>query len=389
MGGFIVGAALGVIGTLVVLHMSPRACGPGGGGRCKSRTASQATATLQAPSASLPPNRGKPYVSSCIIKVGPHEVLETLAGKRPEGPPPDVELIAVRMLGYESVMAALADTDLMGELDMLSERDPDRRGQLEDALHRRIVEDTTIERIGERLIRVSHRDETPDLAVDVLRRLVSQFVENALKEEQTVARKARERALRDVIASKQALGAADAKLVNFLQEHPAIRDVSPHKELAETILRMSMIDERVVSTRPRLIGYIELIEDARKELGLPDNKEEQVKTEQKAPALSGEDKKAFDELVAKALELEAMMDGLQEMRRQTADRKLRLEEAIREFPVLELQLVKLKRAAKAAEEDWTIALKRFKRVNEAFMNTVEGMVSFSVISPARRPHERD
>lgn len=386
MGVLIVGAALGVIGTLLVLHMSPRACKPGGARRCKPPGASQAAATPRTPkpapptktaaprtrNISLPPDPDKPYVSSCIIKAGPNEVLKTLAGNRPEGPPPDIELIKVRMLGYESVMAALADTDLMAEVDRASEEAPDRRGQLEDALHKRIAYNITIEPLGRRLIKVSYRDDTPDHAVDVLRRLVNHFVENALKEEQTVARKARERALKDLAQSKDALSSIESKLISFLQDHPGVRNGAPLEKLALAGQMLSEIDQQVASTHRRLTTYTELLEDMQKE-----------------PKRSDERKKVIGELTEKILEAEAKLDGLWEMRRETAERKLRLEEAVREFPSLHQQLAELERAARAAEEECEIALKRFRRVHKTFMHTVEGLVSFSVISPARRPHAKD
>lgn len=345
IGMLICGVALGIIATLVVSQVFPTSLMVRGG--------------------------TPPYESSCIIKVGLNSVVGILADNRLEEPPPDVELIKVRMLGYESVMAALSDTDLMSEIEQAAEENPDRRGQLENELHRRIVENTTIERLGQHLIKMSYRTDTPDHAVTVLQKIVNHFVENALKRERTDARKARDRALADLTRSKQVLASIDAKLVNFLQDHPGVCDGSPRERLQAATQMLSQIDAQIASTRRRLDRYAG-----------------QIKIQQKAPD-SPDKKKTVDELTGKALELEATLDALREVWRNTTLRRARLEEEARAFPSLHRQLVRLEREAKAAEEDHELALKRFKRVNDVFNNTVEGLVSVSILKPARRPYARN
>ena len=341
MGVLIVGVAVGIVGTLLVSRMS------------------------------LVRNVAAPYKSSCIIKVGPSGTENILTDNRPAAPLPDAELVKARMLSYQSVMAALADTDLMNELEQASEEAPDRRGQLEDALYWRVVGNMKVKQLGRHLIKISYRDDTPDRTVTVLRKIVNRFVESALTTERTDARQARDRAFADIERSKEALEAVQAKLLSFFQEHPGVSGGSPRKELAETLEMLSKIDDGIATVRPMLDRCVE-----------------QIEARQKAPD-SPEKKKAIAELSKKRSVLETKIDALMEMRRGHAARKASLEEEVRAFPVLHQQLARLEREFKAAEEDHDIAFKRARRVNEAFNNTVEGLVSVSVIRPARMPHTKD
>ncbi len=382
------------------------------------------------------------YLSYCTIKASKSEVLKLLEGDGSVKATASSTIINERMTTYEAVMAALVDTDLMSEVDMRAEESPDERGMLEDRLHKRITDNLSLDELGKSkvLMRVSYLGDSPDHAVDVLRRLVSHFVENALKEEQTAARMARERSLKDLAEARDALGSVESEIVSFQQEHPGVSTESEAGTgglLGPAMVLLQQIDQQVASNRRRLDTYTEQIQDMPAqiiaEVTNKQNPEVQVyrtrladmrvalaralkaytpahptvemlqqQVEATEEELARERRQALEEdevkltrnrvredLVAKTLELEAMLDGLQEMRRGASDRKLRLEERMREYPNLQNQLAKLERKQLAAETDEADALSQFRRVHEEFTNTVEGLVSFSVIRPARKPHVKD
>ena len=382
------------------------------------------------------------YLSHCVIKASKSEVIKILQGKGTAEPTASSTIITEQMMRYESVMAALADTDLMNDVETLSEEFPDQRGKLEDRLYNRIIKNLTLDELGKSkiLMRVSYLGDTPDHAVTVLQKLVNHFVENALKRERTDARKARDRALADLTRAKGVLDGVESKLVNFHQDHPGVNsesDAGKRGQYTTVTQLLQQIDSQIASSRRRLDRYTEQVQGMaaqtiaevksvqnpevlvyRKRLadlrvaltsslkGLtplhPRVKMLQQEVEATEQELARAQRHAVDEeavtlapnklreeLVSKSLDLEASLDALQEMRRNANLRKGRLEEEVRGYPSLQQQLAKLEREQEAAQTEETQALSLFRRVNDEFNNTVEGLVSFSVLRPARRPHTKD
>jgi len=382
------------------------------------------------------------YLSHCVINASKDEVLVILKGDATAKPTASSTIIREQMMRYESVMAALAGTDLMHEVETLSEENPEERGKLEDRLYNRVVNNLTLEELGKSkiLMRASYLGDTPDHAVTVLQKLVNHFVENALKKERTDARKARDRSLADLTRAKEALDAVERKMVTFRQDHPGVvteGDSGKQSRLAASVRLLQQIDQQIASSRRKLDRYTEQTQ------GMPARTIDKIESQENPEVLiyrkrladlrltlasvlkrftprhptvktltqqveateqelararqvaAEEDRVTLtrntvrEELVGKSLELEATLDALLEMRRDTDLRRRRLLEEVHAGPGLQQQLTKLEREQEAAHAEQTDALTRFRRVNDEFNNTVEGLVSFSVIRPARRPHTKD
>ena len=382
------------------------------------------------------------FLSHCTIKASKSEVLKLLEGDGTVKATASSTIINERITTYDFVMTALAETDLMGDVDIRADANPDDRGRLEDELHQRIVKNLSLDELGNSkvLMRVSYLGDTPDHAVDVLRRLVGHFVENALKEEQTSARAARELAIKTRGKAKEALTSVESKIVSFQQDHPGVNtegESGKFGRLADTELFLRQIDHQIVSGQRQLTTYTEQVQgmpaqiiaevtnkqntevqlyrtrlaDLRVALArtlkaytplhptvkMLQQQVEAVEEElarARRQALEEDEvklvrNKLLDDLKAKKLELEAKLDGLQEMRRGANASKLRLEEEVAAYPNLQYQLAKLEREQQIAETADADALAQFRRVDEEFDKMVEGLVSFSVIRPARRPHTKD
>ena len=383
------------------------------------------------------------YLSHCVIKASKSEVVRILTGGDTDvEPTASSTIINEQMMRYESVMAALADTDLMNEVETLSQENPEERGELEDRLYNRIVKNLAIEELGQSkiLMRVSYLGDTPGHAVTVLRKLVSHFIENALKREREDVRTARDRAFADLTRTKETLDVVESQMVTFHQDHPGIttgEESGKRERLTEAVQLLQQVDQQIASARRKFDRYTEQIQ------GMPAQTIDQVKSQQNPEVLiyrerlanlrmslaaalrrftrlhpsvkalkqeveateqelararretAEEDEVTLTrnevrgELVVKSLDLEASLDALTEMRRNVDFRRRRLLEEVRADPGLVQQLTKLRRAQEAARAGQEEALTRFRRVNDEYNNTVEGLVSFSVIRPARRPHTKD
>ena len=328
---------------------------------CKHRVALTPEAIAPAPPRPAPV---QPYLSTCVIKASRAVVLD---GCRADEPPHLTAEIILneRMLTYEAVMIALADTDMMGEVEIAAEKYPDRRGKLEDELHRRVVRNTKIEALGESgvLFKISHRGDTPDHAVDVLRRLVSHFVENAFMQELYDARTARERAIKDLFGARNELEVIEKKIPSFLQKHPEMHTPNARDKLVRVAAELMGSELRTARLKGRHAYRAKQL----------DAETDQAK------------KGALEAMIH---ELAAGLAAEAKVQRKLRLDKAQLEKEAAALPALEGELIKLTRAKTAAEEHLANALKKFKAADEAFSRAVEGMISFKVIRPARRPHAR-
>jgi len=381
------------------------------------------------------------YLSTCTIKASKDEVAVILRSGASSKPTASSTIIYERMLRYDSVMEALANTDLMNEVERLSQDRPEDRPKLLDRLHSRIVSNTTLQELGRSkvLMRINHLGDSPDHAFTVLQKLINHFVENALKKERIDARRARDLAQAELTTAKDALEKLDSKLATFDQDHPGVDKAGgdgKRAELERAKQTLEQADTQISSSRRKLDRYAEQIRNMPKqkisEVTRKDNPEilvylrrladlrmalaanlkaytkyhpnirnlqQQVEaTEQelaRARAEQSEDQitltinKVREDLQVKKYEIEAMLDSLIEIRRVVQLRKTELTEEVHARPGLQKQATALRRSLAAASAEYNEAVRSFRRVEEEFNNTVEGLVSFSIIRPPRKPHTRD
>ncbi|MFH1732279.1 MAG: hypothetical protein ABIF82_11605 [Planctomycetota bacterium] len=378
------------------------------------------------------------YLSTCVIKASKDEVRTILEGGLGE-PITSSTIVQAEMLRPLAVMTALADTDLMAEIEAAAQKNPEIRAKLEDRLYRRIEKNTTLQELGKILMRISHLGDNPAQAKTVLEKLVNHFVENALSRERTTARRAREMALTEQTRASDQLESLDGKLVTFRQDHPGVPygDEGGKRDLLEAVTaNLAQLDSQIEATRRKLARYAQQLEnmpqqvvdevktmqnpevivyrrrlaDLRTDLAMAlktftplhpavKSLQQQVQATQqelaRAQREAEEDEVSLrrnavhDQLEEKKLELQAALDYLLEARRHQNLRKTELQEEVRAIPGLQKELTSLMRDRTAASERLGAAREKFARAEEEFKNRMEGLVSFSILRPAREPQSKD
>jgi hypothetical protein len=99
--------------------------------------------------------------------------------------------------------------------------------------------------------------------------------------------------------------------------------------------------------------------------------------------------KVREDLEVKKYEIEATLDSLIEIRRVVQLRKTQFAEEVHALPGLQKEATALMRSRAAVAAEYNAAVRSFRRVEEEFNNTVEGLVSFSIIRPPRKPHTKN
>lgn len=379
------------------------------------------------------------FLSTCVIKASKDEIRTILEKGGRAQPITSSTIVRTEMLRYGAVMRALADTRLMAEIEAAAQENPEIRAKLEDELFRRIEKNTSLDELGKIHMRISYLGNRPEQAKIVLEKLVNHFVENALDRERTTARRAREMAMADLTSAKGQLESLDSKFVSFRQDHPGVPvagGVGQREALAKLTTGVAYLDLQIEAARRKLARYAQQIDgmatqevdevksvqnpevlvyrrrlaDLRTNLAMslkaftplhPTVKtlKQQVQaTEQelaRAQLEAQEDEVSLrrntvrDQLEEKRLELEAMLDYFIESRRHQNLRKEELQEEVRAIPSLQKELTTLLRERAAASDKHETAREKFERAEDEFKSRMEGLVSFSILQPAREPQSKD
>lgn len=387
--------------------------------------------------AAVPPK----YMASCVVKASRSEVAEIYSSRLGDtnATRTSIAIVNEEMLRYDRVMAALTGTNLLGDIERRSERDPALRGKLEEELYKRITKHTTIGQMGTVLISINYLGSTPDESFTVLQRLVNHFVENALAKERDDARRARDMALTEVTQTKDELESLENRLVTFNEDHPGTvgsteggsrealnkvdkdiedleREVSSRRKKLERYVEQledmpqQVVEEVTTTQRPDVVNYRNRLADMRAQLAMalksytpvhPTVKMLQAQIEATEEELARVEEQSSEnevkltsnmvrqQLEDKKLELEADLDYQTELRRALQLRRTRLQEEVTAMPGLQRELGRLVRERESAGTRYDSALKNFRRIDQDFTIKMEGLVSFSVVSPPRIPQNKD
>jgi len=372
------------------------------------------------------------YQSTCIIRC--HEV--TVGADRPEDAEKPSQATAVRvreeMLRYDRVMMALARTELMAKIRERVEKEPALRGRLEEALYRKIRRDTRITPRGSLYVLVSYLGSTPNEAHQVLEVLSTSFVENALRRERDTARQARDMVLKELVEAAGKLKSLEGRLAALLHDHPEMKRSarSMSDELGDVCARLRKLDREIGLKRRKLDRLAERLEPTpkmivtrvrdprkileadrvREELALlklhraiclktlkPDDPSVEelntrIKVFEARLAEAGKPEREIktpnplrEKLEEERLNLEVEVEALIEKRRTSVLSKARLEEYLKIRPALDKEMGRLRREREATLQIYTETEKQFKRVDVEFRIKMEGLVGYSIVSPARIP----
>ena len=384
----------------------------------------------------FPPSGLSSYRSTCVVKASVSEVAGRYAGGDAGARESNIAVIKEEMLRYDRVMSALANTEIMVELEAKAKGNPELRGRLEEDLYQSVVKNTRFKAIGPTLVQVSYFGETRDHALTVLSRLANTFVEKAMAEERDDARRARELAFKELNDTKAELESLENKLVTFREEHPGVSDGGKREEFANVLKRLEDITLDITGKQRKQDVWANQIELVRSEMpkevkeaaasevelrrsqlielqrqleealtaktpATPDIKEwkERIVAAKQALAEAEEAvrqsqiirelKVRIRELEDKRLELAADIKYQMEWLRSLQLRKTRLEEEVHALPALQRELARQERNRQSAERRYEQARETFERVDRDFEMKMEGLVSFSIVSPPRKPHEKE
>jgi len=382
------------------------------------------------------------FMSSCLIRASKSEEARIYeGGSSDRGATRAARTVATEeMLEFAAVMKALADTEVMKDVDRRVEQDPSLRGALEEKLHREIKKHTTVLSIGGKnspLMRITHLSTDPGEAQEVLDKLTHHFVEHALDQKSEAARGARKRAEDELRSARGALEGVENQLVTFREQHPGVPVQGEGgkrgslEELSRTLrefdrglrgkrgkldryleqlesMPKQVIDEVRTRPNPEVDVYKRRLAELRNDLAMslkaftplhPRVKEleQQIQVTEEllaeAQALGGEDEVTVkrnvvrEQLEEKKLELEAELDALAEVHADLRQRERVLTEGVQALPGLQKELTRLLREKSLSTNRYEGALAKFRRLDENFRITMEGLVSFQIVTAARRPHK--
>jgi len=376
------------------------------------------------------------FQSVCVIKASKDEVRVILEGGGDKATASG-DILQVRMLEYEAVMAALANTDLLAEIEREARDDPGLLASRKNQLYDRVRKNTRIQEFSKVLMQVSYLGNTPGEAVTVLSSLVNHFVENALKREQVAARRAREIGLKAYSGAKNRLEQIETRLVAFTHDHPTVGSAAGGKqqEVDQARSVLDQLDRQIAATRRRVDHFAEQLDGMAKyivdevkqqqnaqvemlvrrlanlkmQLAVslrtftelhPSVKALREEIEATTQELAGAREQVSEDVVLKPNLLreqmeqqkfmdEARLEGLLATRRSSQLRLTRLGEEFRALPNLQKEFAGLQRDRATASAVYVDTLRDFRNADEKFNTTLEGLVSFSVLNPAREPHSSD
>jgi len=379
------------------------------------------------------------YLSTCVIKASKSEVAEIYGTGRTSKIKTSRAVVSEEMLRYDRVMRALAGTEILREIEKKAEVDPELRGKLEEDLYNRVNKNTHIGSMGDVLIRVSYLGETPDRAFTVLGKLTNYFVENALAKERNNARRAREMAQKELTAATAELERKESDLASYVQEHPSVTRAGAstrQDEFGDVSKELEKLNRQITAQQHKLDRYREQLENMPErvidEIKSPTNpevtllrteltkarrrlasllkmykpahpvvktarddveatREELSRAEREKPQeeVTLKPNRVRDELESKRLELEAKIEYDLQTKSTLQLRKTKLEEELSALPSMQKEYTRKRRDREAAEERYDAGLKDFKRIDRDFHTKMEGLVSFSIIASARKPHAKD
>jgi hypothetical protein len=311
--------------------------------------------------ASMPSGR---YQSACFIRASKKIVAEPSDSIAPD----EVRLGRIKdeMLRYDRVMSALADTQLMKDIQVKAGGDPNVTGRLEEELYRKVVKHTTVKMRGSVLIKVSYYSDSADEAFAVLDRLSVTFIEKAFASERNDARRARDLARTRLERSRKDLETMEAHQTSFRDAHPGI-DGSAIKTMSA----------RLVAQKDKMVEVAAALAGERKVLAM-------CEAEQKALP---KDADAGDRaaLRKRTVDARVKVGRMTEIARVRKLAVAKLEEEAVALPGLVRGLKRLELDQEAAELRYARDANNFARVESEFNIKMEGIASFHIVSPPRRP----
>jgi uncharacterized protein involved in exopolysaccharide biosynthesis len=379
------------------------------------------------------------YRSTCVIRSSKSKIADIIGAGSVGEARTSRAIVSEEMLRYDRVMEALADTGVMKEIEQKAEGNQSERTRLQEELYHRVKNNTHIGSMGSVLIRVSFLGDDRDEAFEILNRLVLTFVEKALERERKDLQSARELAHAELVRAVNELDSIDSRLNRFREDHPGLfsgGETGKRAQLNKLNEDIDLIERQISSRRRKLDRILEQIESMPKQIIKEVKKHANPEVEQYQKQLISlrsqlqtasvrlqpihpdiirlkkdiqqteqalaqaklkgereefviEPNKDREKLVMWKLELEAALDGDREVLRNLNLRKARLEEEVHAEPALRRQLDRLERDREVALGRYEKARTNFRKIDREFTVRMEGLVSFSIVAPPRRPHRKD
>lgn len=386
------------------------------------------------------PNR---YLSACVIKASKSEVAGMLGarGKDTGEAKTSSKIVEEELLRYDRVTQALAGTRIMTDIDDEAGGAPQEYARLLERLYNKIKKHTRIQPVGDILINISYLGGSPEEAKTVLDRLTNYFVERALEKERTDATRARDIAQGRLDSARRAVETFDKRLREFRENHPGIfaeSEGSKLNDLESTKRDLNRLDLEIDAMQRKLDRYNEQLDNMPKQIPAattpapsptvnvlkqrlaelrtdlamslkiftplhPDvvtlqqrieaTEEQLARAQEEAaaeePEVGIEPNPLYRQLEEKKLEQEAVLEYQREARRTLQLRERDLEGELSARPQLQQEMEQLLRERSSAAETYNKELEDFLRIQKDFSITMEGLISFNIIAPAREPHDPD
>ena len=382
------------------------------------------------------------YISSCTIEASQSEVVEMYEGRQRRRQQ-SAELLRDEITRYHRVMQSLAGTEPMREIERRAGGDPRTEALLREQLWRRVNQNLNIHSMGRGTrIRVSYLGETPDQAYTILRALTQDFVETALSDEKETAAEALRMAEADLEQAQEHLAGIESELQRLLEDNPsaAVEGVGGprHQRMAQLSYQTEHVEDRIYSHRSRIQSLTETIEGmpakvidrAAEPAEDPDvalYRRQLVELRSRLNNLTQRYTERHPEVQATQAEIQAVRGMLvaaesraaaeaepelkpnrarqeyEQMRMQLLmqldadqDRLERLKAEMNELqeeliavPQLVRQRRELERSRNYAIARYQNARNRYSRIRGEYELAIRDLVSFQIISPARRPLQPD
>ncbi|MFO7897604.1 MAG: hypothetical protein R6V58_00925 [Planctomycetota bacterium] len=383
------------------------------------------------------------YLSSCTIEASKSEVVEIYEGGKARKRRQSEEIVRDEITRYSRVMEALAGTEPMREIERRAGDDPKFEGELKETFWRRISKNLYVNSMGGGArIRVSYLAESRDDAYTILSELTRYFVENALRQEKANVDQALNMAKAELEKSREELISLEGRLQKLLEDNPSAAPAgaggAKQQRLAAVRQQLELLQDKVFAERAKVQSLRQKIKDMPAKVidrtaETPENpdvalyrqqlvelrtqlnrvkqrftprhptyqslraeiqatRELLAEAESKAaaeakPELKPNERRQFFEnmLVRLNMQLDADQD-----RRERLQKELdALSEELVAVPQLQRQRRKLQRDLEAARGQYDEDLDRFNRVKSEHDTAMEGLISFQIVSPARKPHKPD
>jgi uncharacterized protein involved in exopolysaccharide biosynthesis len=379
------------------------------------------------------------YRSSCVIRASRSEVAEMLGVGRRNRTRTSRAIVSEEIRRYGNVMAALAGTDLMAEIEREAGTDLGRKAELMEELYWEVSNNTNVGTVGREgvLIRVSYLGKDAEEAHTIVDRLSTYFVEHALKEQSDTTRRARQVALDEMTRTKENLESLENEIAAFREEHPGVTTGMAAQAKVEEYYRISAqleeLDNQIKLMSRRLNDIAQRLEEMPtqtiKEVKKRENREVELYETRLAelrnqltinerrftplhPSIKGlklqisateqrlaeaRQRSGRDEIVLEANKDRTRLEERQadlrreldfyrlERRPELYKRKQRLEQEVKMLPSLQRQLQQMQRERDAAKGRYDTAQDNFKRLDREFNIKKEGLVDFRIVSGARVP----